>query len=161
MKTTKLKKVLIALDYDPTAKKVAELGFLFAKSMNAKIVLLHIIADSTYYSAIEYTPIVGSLGISETEVSEFTTSGGLKKATKHYLDKMKDLLEDSSIETIVKEGDFADTILAVAKSEHADAIVMGSHSRRWFDEILMGSVTEKVLQGSSIPLFIIPIKKHD
>ena len=161
MKTTKLKKVLIALDYDPTAKKVAEIGFLFAKSMKAEIVLLHVIADRTYHTALEYSPVVGSLGISDTEFLQFTTNGGLGKATKHYLDKMKDLLGDSTIKTIVKEGVFADVILAVAKSEHADAIVMGSHSRRWFAEILMGSVTEKVLKDTLIPLFIIPIKKHD
>jgi len=161
MKTTKLKKVLIALDYDPTAKKVAEIGFLFAKSMKVEIVLLHVIADRTYYTALEYSPVAGSLGISDTEFLQFTTNGGLEKATKHYLDKMKDLLGDSTIKTIVKEGAFADVILAVAKSEHADVIVMGSHSRRWYAEILMGSVTEKVLKSSSLPLFIIPIKKHD
>jgi len=43
---------------------------------------------------------------------------------------------------------------------HEDIIVMGSHSRRWFDEILMGSVTETVLHNTSVPLFIIPTKKQ-
>jgi hypothetical protein len=33
MKTNKMKKVLIALDYDPTAQKVAEVGFSLAKTM--------------------------------------------------------------------------------------------------------------------------------
>jgi len=33
---------------------------------------------------------------------------------------------------------------------------MGSHSRRWLDEILMGSVTEEVLHHATVPLFIIP-----
>ncbi len=161
MKPKKLNKVLIALDYDPTAKKVAEVGFSFAKSMKAEVILLHVIADTTYYSAIEYSPIVGFLGISEPEVSEFTTNGGLEKAIKHYLEKMKNLLGDDSIETIVKEGLFADVILATAISEHADVIVMGSHSRGWLAEILMGSVTEKVLKNTTKPLLIIPIKKHD
>jgi len=43
---------------------------------------------------------------------------------------------------------------------HADIIVMGSHSRRWLENIVMGSVTEEVLHHTSIPLFIIPTKKH-
>lgn len=161
MKPKKLSKVLIALDYDPTAKKVAEVGFSFAKSMKAEVILLHVIADKTYYTAIDYSPIGGSLGVREPAFSEFTTNGGIENGTKNYLDKMKSLLGDSSIETIVKEGAFADVILATAKSEHVDAIVMGSHSRRWFAEILMGSVTEKVLKSTTIPLIIIPIKKHD
>ena len=36
---------------------------------------------------------------------------------------------------------------------------MGSHSRRWLENILMGSVAEKVLHHSTIPIFIIPTKK--
>ncbi len=74
----KLKKVLIALDYNPTAQKVAETGFL-----------------------------------------------------------------------LVKEGDFAGTILETAKDLHADLIVMGSHSQKWLENILVGSVTEKVLRHTS------------
>jgi nucleotide-binding universal stress UspA family protein len=35
-------------------------------------------------------------------------------------------------------------------------IVMGSHSRKWLEEIVLGSVTEKVLHHTSIPMFIIP-----
>ena len=49
-----MKKVLIALDYDPTAKKVAEVGFEFAKAMGAEVVLLHVISDPVYYSSTDY-----------------------------------------------------------------------------------------------------------
>jgi nucleotide-binding universal stress UspA family protein len=35
---------------------------------------------------------------------------------------------------------------------------MGSHSRRWLEKILMGSVTETVLHKTTIPLFIVPTK---
>ena len=43
-----MKKVLIALDYNPTAQKVAEVGFSLAKSMNAEITLLHVITDPVF-----------------------------------------------------------------------------------------------------------------
>jgi nucleotide-binding universal stress UspA family protein len=61
---------------------------------------------------------------------------------------------------LVEEGEYADSILKTAKGMHADVIVMGSHSRKWLENIVMGSVTEKVLHHSSIPLFIIPTRKH-
>jgi nucleotide-binding universal stress UspA family protein len=51
MKTNKLKKVLIALDYDPTAQKVAETGYSLAKTMGAEVILLHVISDPVYYSS--------------------------------------------------------------------------------------------------------------
>ncbi len=160
MKTNKMKKVLIALDYDPTAQKIAETGFSLAKTMGAEIILLHVIADATYYSSLEYNPITGFLGFSATDASHLLEPEGLKIATKHFLDKVKHHLEDDNIKTIVKEGDFADSILKSAKDLNVDIIVIGSHSRRWLTEILIGSVTEKVLHHSSIPLFIIPVKEH-
>jgi len=161
MKTNKIKKVLIALDYDVTAKKVAEIGFSFAKGMSAKVILIHIIADSTYYSTLEYSPVFGFLGFSTDDSSHLLEADGLKNATTHFLNKVKQHLGDETIQTLVKEGDFGESILKAAMDLHVDIIVMGSHSRNWLDEVLVGSVTEKVLHHTSIPIFIIPIKKHN
>ncbi|MFA5817207.1 MAG: universal stress protein, partial [Bacteroidales bacterium] len=58
------------------------------------------------------------------------------------------------------EGDFADAILKAAKDLDADIIVIGSHSQKWLEKIVMGSVTEKVLNHTTIPLFVIPTKKR-
>ena len=159
MKTDKLKKVLIALDYDPTAQKVAETGFSLAKTMGAEVILLHVIADATYYTELEYSQSIGLMGLSSAESSHLFDEG-LKNAMKHYLEISKHHLGDETIQTLVREGDFGETIVKIATDLHADIIVMGSHSRRWLDEILMGSVTEKVLHLTSIPLFVVPIKKH-
>lgn len=153
-------KVLIALDYDPTAQKVAEAGFSMAKAMGAAVVLLHVISDPVYYSSAEYSPIMGFSGYMEMDPIQLESVDGLKKASQNYLDKSKHHLGDDTIQTLVKEGDFADSILKTAKSIHADMIVLGSHSRKWLENMVMGSVTEKVLHHTSIPLLIIPTKKH-
>jgi nucleotide-binding universal stress UspA family protein len=161
MKTDKKKKVLIALDYNPTAQRVAEVGFSMAKAMNAEVTLLHVISDPVYYSTTEYSPIMGFGGYMDVGPTQFGSVDALKKATQHFLNKSKNHLGDKSIQTLVKEGDFAESILTTAKELHADIIVMGSHSRKWLENILMGSVTEKVLHNTSIPLFIIPTKKQN
>ncbi|RPH31867.1 MAG: universal stress protein [Bacteroidales bacterium] len=157
MKTNKIKKVLIALDYDPTAQKVADIGFSLAKTMDAEVILLHVIADVTYYSALEYSQVEGFQGY--MDMGSFQ-SDSMKKTAEHFLEKVKTHLGDKSIKTIAKEGDFADSILKTAKDQHVDLIVIGSHSRRWLENIIMGSVTEEVLRHTTIPLFIIPTKKH-
>lgn len=159
MKTIKMKKVLIALDYDPTAKKVAELGFTLAKGMEASIYLLHVIAEPTHYSTPEYSPIMGFEGYINLKNGELDNYDELKRLSQHYLDKTKHHLGDETIKTLVKDGDFAESIILAANEIHADFIVMGSHSRKWLEKIIMGSVTEEVLHKTSIPLFIIPTKK--
>lgn len=158
MKTNKILKVLIALDYNPTAQKVAESGFSMAKAMKAEITLLHVISDPVYYYSTEYSPIMGFNGF--LEASQLNVDG-LKNAALQYLDKTAHHLGDKTIRTLIIEGDFAESILKTAKEIHSDIIILGSHSRKWLENVLMGSVTEKVLRQTTIPLIIIPTKKQD
>jgi len=160
MEKIKKNTVLIALDYDPTAKKVAEAGFALAKAMDAEVILLHVISDPVYYSSVEYSPIMGYSGYLALEPLVLEGTDGLKKASLQFLEKTRHHLGDTTIQIRVEEGDFGETILKTAKQLHADMIVMGSHSHRWLDEILMGSVTEMVLHHTTLPLFIIPTKKR-
>jgi len=154
-----MKKVLITLDYDPTAQKIAEEGYALAKAMGAEVILLHVISDPVYYADTNYDPIMGFDGYMGEGPDELLMEDALKNASKKFLEKSRNHLGDDHIKTIVREGDFADSILEVAGEIPADLIVMGSHSRKWLENILMGSVTEKVLRHTDVPLFIIPTKK--
>ena len=155
-----MKKVMIALDYNPTAQKIAETGYALAKAMGAEVILMHVITDPVYYSSSEFSPIMGYTGYLDTSPFPLDGINELKKAAEHFLDKTRHHLGDTSITTQFAEGDFAEAILKTAKTLHADIIVMGSHSKRWLENIIMGSVTEEVLNNTSIPLFIIPTKKR-
>jgi len=44
-----MEKVLIAIDYDETAQKVAEEGYALAKAMNAQAILLHVLHERPNY----------------------------------------------------------------------------------------------------------------
>jgi len=151
METKKIKKVLIAMDYDVTSKKVAEAGYSLAQSMNAETILLHVISElPVYYSESNYT-------------HEFKADmlGDLNKTTQIFLDKAKKHLGDDDVQTVLKEGEIADTILKTVKEMGVDIIVMGSHSRKWLESIILGSQSEDVLTNSPIPVLIVPIKKKE
>jgi len=155
-----MKKILIALDYDPSAQKVAESGFSLAKSLNAEVTLLHVIKDPGFYTKAGFSPIVGYTGYVDVSPTVLESVEGLKNASLQYLHKIREHLGDKAIQTVIEEGDFAQTILNTAEKLHSDIIVMGSHSQKWLENILMGSVTESVMNHSSIPLFIIPTRKQ-
>ena len=87
MKTFPVKKVLIALDYDQTAQKVAEEGFLFSQNLRAEVVLLHVISDPVYYTSTEYSPIMGFTDYTGLGSFQLDTAEGLRKAAQHFLDK--------------------------------------------------------------------------
>ena len=156
-----MKKVLIAIDYDPSAQKIAETGYSFAKTMGAQVTLLHVTSDATYYSSLNYSPIMGFDSFSNLDVVQTDIVNQLEEGAEEYLDKTRQFLGDETIQTVVRDGDFGESILEVADEMNADIIVMGTHSRSGWDKLLMGSVAEKVLRKSTIPLFIIPSKKEE
>jgi nucleotide-binding universal stress UspA family protein len=156
-----MKKVLIAVDYDPAAQKIAEEGYALAKSMGAQAILLHVISDYFYYSSLDYSPILGYDSFSNLGALQTGTSEDLHKAAQNYLDATKKHLGDPGIESVIKEGDFGGIIIETSKELNVDVIVMGTHGRRGIDKILMGSVAEKVLRNSTIPMFIIPTKEEE
>ena len=154
-----MKKVLIALDFDPSAEKVSEIGFSLAKSMGGMVVLLRVVSDLVHYTSMEFSPTDGQVGSMGRNSLNSNSTEVLIHESLNFLDQTKEKLGDKTIQTLVKEGDFAECILEVAKDMKADLIIMGSHSRKWLQDIVMGSVTEKVLHYTSIPLLIIPIRK--
>ena len=150
MKINKVKKVLIALDYDPTAKKVAEAGYAMAKAMGAEVILLHVVENLIAYS-------LSYLNMGPLQLDSVVE---LKDASQQFLDKTKLLLGDTTIQTVVREGDFADSIIEALIEFDIDILVMGSLSKRWLEDIIMGSVTEQVMKKTPIPIFIVPTRKR-
>jgi nucleotide-binding universal stress UspA family protein len=72
-----MKKVLIALDYDPTAQKVAETGYSLCEGLGDEIILLHVIESPSYYASTAYDPVMGfggymNIDLMGTEVIERT-----------------------------------------------------------------------------------------
>lgn len=156
-----MKKVLIALDYNPTSQKVAEIGYATAKEMNAEVILLHVLTEPEHYWSTEYSAIMGMQGYMDTRQIQSDSTEWLIEASNHFLNKIKLHLDDSKIHTMVSEGDVAETILKTGTDRFVDFIAIGSHSQKWLENVLLGSITEKVIRGATIPLLIIPIKSDE
>lgn len=156
-----VKKILIALDYARSATEVADTGHSIAKAMNGEVILLHVMEDAAYYSTPGYVPIVGFSNFSHTDFLEMIDVEGLKKAGMHFMDKMKHHLGEESIQTIIEEGDIADSIIKTARQLNADIIVIGSRSRNWLEKVFIGSTAVKVLDHTPVPLLVIPVKEDN
>ncbi|MDO8434245.1 MAG: universal stress protein [Candidatus Binatus sp.] len=55
-------------------------------------------------------------------------------------------------DTLVMAGDPAQQVLDAARDLRADLIVMGTHGRRGLSRLIMGSVAERVVRESPIPV---------
>ena len=62
---------------------------------------------------------------------------------------------DLDVETAVAEGSPSKEIIRYAEDNGCDLIVMGTHGRGGIDRLLLGSVAEKVVRGSSVPVLTV------
>ena len=58
-------------------------------------------------------------------------------------------------ETLIVEGNPPGEILRIAEDEKIDTIVMGSIGKTGLEKFLMGSVAEKVVHNSNLPVLIV------
>jgi nucleotide-binding universal stress UspA family protein len=151
-----MKKVLVALDYNPSAEQIAEKANELAQSMNAELCLVHVVADASYY-AVDYSPIMGFGGFNTANNIEMVDE--LKKQAEHFLTAAAKHLGSNNIKTMVLEGDTASAILDYADEYNADVIVLGSHSLSAIDTLLLGNVAAKILKQTKKPLYIVPSSK--
>ena len=150
-----MKKICIALDTSPSAENIAELGYSYAKALKAEVTLVHVVNDVSYYT-MNYDPIMGYAGFLTSNTLELVE--GLKKESENFLASSAKHLKDEAIKTKVLEGNSADAILEFASTWNADLIVMGTHSRSGFANLLMGSIAVEVVKHAEIPILIIPTK---
>ncbi|MDE3124263.1 MAG: universal stress protein [Bacteroidota bacterium] len=148
-----MKKVLIAIDYNPSAQLIAEKGYQLAKAMQAEVCLIHVVADAGYYS-VDYSPIMGFGGFNTANTIELVEE--LKTQAGNFLSSAVKHLGDEHVKTVILEGDTADVILSYADEYNADIIVIGSHSHSGLDTLLLGNVPAKILKLTKKPLFIVP-----
>jgi nucleotide-binding universal stress UspA family protein len=62
---------------------------------------------------------------------------------------------------VIREGDPFGTIVDEARAWRADVIVVGSHGKGWVDRLLIGSVTEDLLNNLPCAVLVVPVPKPE
>lgn len=61
---------------------------------------------------------------------------------------------------VVSQGNPSDSILAFARAEKIEVIVMGTHGRRGFNRLVLGSTTDRVMREAPCPVLVISKAPH-
>ena len=151
-----MEKVLIAIDYNPVSEKVAEEGYKLAQQLGAKVCLMHVMTDVSYYST-QYPTFMGYEGYGMT--ADLSVAAEMRKYAEDFLDSAAQHLNDSSVTTFLSEGSTPNAILDYAREWNSDLIVMGTHSHSTLEKLLIGTVASKVLEKTHVPVFMVPVNK--
>jgi nucleotide-binding universal stress UspA family protein len=81
----------------------------------------------------------------------------LREDAEKAAGEVESLAADTGLdaETAVAEGSPSKEIIRYAEANGCDLIVMGTHGRGGIDRLLLGSVAEKVVRGSSVPVLTV------
>ena len=154
----KMKKILVAVDDTKGTKNAFDMYTKACNSMSPESIML------VYVEKLEGRSLMDDqlLSVSEMKTLKEALEGtdyqeALDKKANAVVDYYKKKLEDigmSSVKTVIKKGHPAEEILATAKEEGADMIVIGSRSRKT-THLFMGSVSREVANSSEIPVLLV------
>ena len=81
----------------------------------------------------------------------------IKERVTEYLDKTGEPLKKKgvSVSTMVSSGNAADEIIKAAEGNKVDLIAMSTHGRSGLRRLAFGSITDKVLRHSPVPVLMV------
>ncbi len=151
-----MKKICIALDYNPSSEKVAQTGYAYAKALGAQTTLVHVIENAAYY-AMNYSPFMGY--DSPFNTTNLKIVKELQHGAENFLAASVEHLKSRDIHTKVLEGETAKAILEYCLEYNIDLLVIGTHSHSALENVLMGNVAVKIVRHAKIPILIVPTQK--
>lgn len=142
------KKIMVPLDGSKTAEAVLPHAKALAHSEGAEIILLNAVANP----AVEFAfadPSIAAQTLTEEE-----------EQGKKYMEQVEEALkkEGYEVKTVLYDGPPAKTILKIAEEMEVDVIAMSTHGRTGPAHFIMGSVAERVVRHSKVPVMLIRSK---
>jgi nucleotide-binding universal stress UspA family protein len=140
------KKILYPTDFSDVAKKAFESIKALRSSGVREVIILHVI-DSRFFEAVSWHPTKDFAQMEREIVEEISGE----------VEAMRKELEDLGIKVKVRieTGIPFLKILNVEEEEKISAIVIGSHGVSNIEEMLMGSVSEKVIRKAKKPVLVV------
>ncbi|MET0265382.1 MAG: universal stress protein [Duganella sp.] len=142
-------KILIATDGSAVSSKTACAGVTFAEQLGAEVLVLF--AAPAYQYPI-YVEIIPPSYPSEDEYRAAMLRAGQEHTQAVVEACARRNVRCNALTTFAESA--ATEIVAVAASHGCDLIFIGSHGRSGWGQLLLGSVTNKVLSQSRIPVLV-------
>src|SRR6516165_2053349 len=141
--------ILLSTDGSDVARKGVKHGIALAKALNAKVTVITVTEPVPVYYGSGHVP--RWMPVEEIDAVSEEFAGKV-------LDEARVMAEQIGISAELLHAPNAHpatAIIETAKFRGCDLIVMGSHGRRGFRKLLLGSQTSEVLANGSVPVLVV------
>lgn len=144
-----IERILCPVDFSPGSDRALEYAASLAEKLRAQLHILHV------YQIPVYALPDGAL----LPGPEF--SARLTDDVQNALRDLKERLGSLEPTTHMVEGIPHNQITKCAEDFGAQLIVMGTHGRTGLERFLVGSVAERVVRTSKVPVITVPLKDNE
>lgn len=134
-------RVLVAVDDSYAAKPTVERATAFAQLLGGPLHALHVIEPAATVPEVMLK--------ADVDYEDWSR--------EHMERDIWPLLPIPDHHKVIRRGEAARTIAEEATAWRADVIVVGSHGKNWIDRLLIGSVTEELLNDLPAAMLVIPV----
>jgi nucleotide-binding universal stress UspA family protein len=149
----KISNVLVPTDFGPASASALTYGREFARTFGAKLHVLHIVENPMMQAGPD------AIGINFAAIQ-----ADLEAAAQRSFDSLltaEDREQLKAVTAIRTGGTPAHEVVAYAKLNGVDVIIMGTHGRGLISHALMGSVAEKVVRIAPCPVLTVRHPEHE
>jgi len=149
-------KMLIPTDGSDFSRSVVLTGIEFARQLKAEVIGLFVAPEFQFPIYVEVIP--------PSYPSDADYQKSMQRTGDNYLKVIKEAAEANGLHFsgIVAFSELtAKKIVQTAEELQCDLIFMGSHGRSGWGQLLLGSVTSKVLSSCEIPVLVHRIKNPE
>lgn len=133
--------LLVPIDFEKASMKALETAKDLGARLGAEVVLVH----------VYQVPMFTYPGLEPSLLPTFTVE--IATAAKNAVEKLSE--SSGGLRAVLREGDPATEITEAAKALGAQMIIMGTHGRGGFAHLFLGSVAEKVMRESAVPVMTV------
>ncbi len=142
------RRILVPLDGAARAEKAIPVAARLAKASGGSLVLLQVINTPLMErNEFMYEPAVLSQADIDTEIS---------KATKYLTTlSLLDELEGIGVQTLIVVGTASPSIVSAIQNNNVDLVIMCSHGEKGLMRWVLGSVAQKIVRQSPVPVLVL------
>jgi nucleotide-binding universal stress UspA family protein len=143
------KRIVVAIDGSRTSRQAFESALELATTHGAVLQPYYVVENApVYYDVPGYDPTI---------LRDELADQGAKLADEANAEMKQRGVQGA---VVIAEGssvdDVAEMVLAAAAAFNADLLVMGTHGRKGFQRLILGSVAERCLRQATLPVLLIP-----
>jgi nucleotide-binding universal stress UspA family protein len=149
---SRIERILCPVDFSEFSARAYDYAQSLARHYQARLFLQHVVDfilppyacyPPTTYLDVDFRKICSDAREQLQEFAKSHTRNGVQP------------------ECFVQEGEVTDSVLSFAEAQMVDLIVMGTHGRKGFDRVTLGSVAEKVLRKARCPVLVVRKAGHE